>query len=177
MALSGEYMADDKKTLKEIAEERGIELKEYELEVQPTDLPKNIIWWSKESLKAQEGYSVLSSWEQIVVEKDDVDEVNKFMKNMGCKHPIQIVGCVQTLPDYEHRSMNDPPTGGRIDFLFYFHNDDIYRVAVRRLQHGIRWWEDVMGNCQHRADEGGITLENESIHPRELLIATGYLEE
>jgi|LUMP01.1.fsa_nt_gb hypothetical protein len=40
----------------------------------------------------------------------------------------------------------EPDTGGRRDILFYVHDDDTMKFAVPRLQFGIRWWEDILGN-------------------------------
>ncbi|MDD4779210.1 MAG: hypothetical protein PHT02_01210 [Tissierellia bacterium] len=34
--------------------------------------------------------------------------------------------------------------GGRHDLLFYIHDEDISKFAVKRLAYGIRWWEDVV---------------------------------
>lgn len=58
---------------------------------------------------------------------------------------IKMVEEVTTLPDMEN-GQPVPETGGRNDLFFYVHNDDIMKFAVRRLQSGIRWWEDVLGN-------------------------------
>jgi len=176
-ALTGDTMAEDEKTLKEIAEERGIELNEVELDIQPTELPDDIIWWNEETLDSPDGYSVLTCWQQIVVEKDDAEEVQKFMRNMGCKQDIHIVGCYRTLPDLDerHKPESERLTGGRIDFLFYFADADIPKVAVRRLMHGIRWWDDVMDNeARHANDEGYESHAEYSIYPAELLKATGF---
>ena len=50
---------------------------------------------------------------------------------------------VKTLPDPGDLGMK---TGGRNDIFFYIADDDIMKFAVPRLQMGIRWWEDVLGN-------------------------------
>lgn len=42
---------------------------------------------------------------------------------------------------------NNDGDGGRIDVLFYVHNDDITKFAVPRLMYGISWWEDVLANA------------------------------
>lgn len=34
--------------------------------------------------------------------------------------------------------------GGRHDLLFYIHDDDVPKFALKRYWFGIRWWEDVM---------------------------------
>ena len=49
---------------------------------------------------------------------------------------------VKTLPDEPGCTL----TGGRNDLFFYIADDDIGKFAVPRLQMGIRWWEDVLGN-------------------------------
>jgi len=47
--------------------------------------------------------------------------------------------------------------GGRHDLFFYVHNNDAGKFAVPRLQAGIKWWEDVIGNKSH------------TIYPREVI--------
>lgn len=49
---------------------------------------------------------------------------------------------VKTLPDTPECT----ETGGRNDIFFYIADDDITKFAVSRLQMGVRWWEDVLGN-------------------------------
>ena len=49
---------------------------------------------------------------------------------------------VKTLPD----TPKCTKTGDRNDIFFYIADDDIGKFAVPRLQMGIRWWEDVLGN-------------------------------
>lgn len=34
--------------------------------------------------------------------------------------------------------------GGRNDLLFFIHDEDVSKFAVKRLAYGIRWWEDVV---------------------------------
>ena len=127
-------------------------------------------------------YSVLAVWPAIVVQQEDLDDVQDFFSAMGCKNPIVPVGVVYTLPDYGDRLVHpeegELPTGGRPDFCFYFHNEDIPYVAVRRLQHGIRWWEDVVSNEQMHAEEEGLPYEEYSIYPdsfREYFGDSGYI--
>jgi hypothetical protein len=79
-------------------------------------------------------------WQGTVVTKDQYEEFNEFIKEMGATHDVVIVGSV----DVE----------GRTDFFFYVHNDDIGKIAVRRLQYGIRWWEDIFfNNKEHEYPE------------------------
>ena len=76
----------------------------------------------------------------------------KFFKNeMGVD--IHFETEVKTLPDNPECT----ETGGRNDLFFYIADDDISKFAVPRLQMGIRWWEDVLGNG------------NGKLYPREIL--------
>jgi hypothetical protein len=170
--LSGVNMAD--KTLADIAAERGIELTEIDLDSITTkleDKPNDILWW--QPLEELENYNILALWPSIVVQKDDEDSVQEFMSNMGCKHPIKLVGCVETLPDWHERNDEEPTTGGRIDLAFYFHSEDIYRIAVRRLQHGIRWWEDVVANDIEHGLNKGMIYEEYTIYPEDFRAFAG----
>ena len=63
--------------------------------------------------------------------KDEMDVTVKFETE------------VKTLPDPGDLGMK---TGGRNDIFFYIADDDIMKFAVPRLQMGIRWYEDVLGN-------------------------------
>ena len=106
--------------------------------------------WKK--LEDQKGQLVV--WPSCLVEADDEERVYDFFKkNFGIK-PI-IVGCVLTLPDPEHRDMEEPPSGGRCDFFFFVDFDDVGKIAIKRFQFSMRWWEDVFYN------------EQEDIYPQE----------
>lgn len=69
---------------------------------------------------------------------------------------IKMVEEVKTLPNMNN-GVPVPETGGRNDLFFYVHDEDILKFAIPRLQVGIRWWEDVLGNGQ------------ENIYPKEIL--------
>jgi len=69
------------------------------------------------------------------------EELVKFFKdNMGVT--VKFETQVETLPDTPECT----ETGGRNDIFFYIADEDIAKFAVPRLQMGIRWWEDVLGN-------------------------------
>ena len=69
------------------------------------------------------------------------EELEKFFKEeMGVTVKFEIQ--VKTLPDTPECT----ETGDRNDIFFYIADDDIGKFAVPRLQMGIRWWEDVLGN-------------------------------
>ena len=79
-------------------------------------------------------------------------ELEAFFKNeMGVT--VKFETEVKTLPDTPECT----ETGGRNDLFFYIADDDIGKFAVPRLQMGIRWWEDVLGNG------------NGKLYPREIL--------
>tara|TARA_R110002050_G_scaffold290134_1_gene443459 strand:- start:884 stop:1207 length:324 start_codon:yes stop_codon:yes gene_type:complete len=69
------------------------------------------------------------------------EELEKFFKEeMGVT--VKFETQVKTLPDTPECT----ETGDRNDIFFYIADDDIGKFAVPRLQMGIRWWEDVLGN-------------------------------
>jgi len=68
-------------------------------------------------------------------------ELETFFKdNMGVQ--VKFETEVKTLPD----KPGCTETGGRNDIFFYIEDSDIGKFAIPRLQMGIRWWEDVLGN-------------------------------
>ena len=85
---------------------------------------------------AEEPYEILALWQGTEVKKDD--DVEAFIAER-CGTRIKRVGCVIT-------------TGGRCDFAFFVHRDDIMKFAVRRFvvfqEDAPRWWEDIFHNDQ-----------------------------
>jgi hypothetical protein len=70
-----------------------------------------------------------------------------FIKdNFGCR--VKFCEQVITLPDKEN-GHDVPETGGRSDLLFYIHQDDIPKFAIKRFAIDVRWWEDVVKNRHH----------------------------
>ena len=68
-------------------------------------------------------------------------ELESFFKDeMGVT--VKFETEVKTLPD----KPGCTETGGRNDVFFYIADDDISKFAIPRLQMGIRWYEDVLGN-------------------------------
>ena len=109
----------------------------------------DVMEWNE--LEPEEGYTQMCVWPGTVVEQDDMDggELDNFFNaTFNLEHPIRAVGCVTTLPDRKNGKAVEG-TGGRHDFVFFVHSDDIGKFAVPRLQFGIRWWEDVVGNKSH----------------------------
>ena len=76
-----------------------------------------------------------------IMPEGGAEELEKFFKDeMGVT--VKFETQVKTLPDNPECT----ETGGRNDLFFYIADDDIGKFAVPRLQMGISWWEDVLGN-------------------------------
>jgi len=104
-----------------------------------------IMKWKKD-IECEGGQLVV--WPGIFIEDGQEDEFMSFIDHTFKGVEPVIVGCVVTLPDPEHRDMEEPPTGGRTDVFFYIKGPDIGKFAIARLMHGMRWWEDVFYNKQ-----------------------------
>ena len=86
-------------------------------------------------------FNQLCVLEGTIMPEGGAKELETFFKNqMGVR--VKFETQTKTLPDFEGCT----ETGGRNDIFFYIHDDDIGKFAVPRLQMGIRWWEDVLGN-------------------------------
>ena len=73
--------------------------------------------------------------------KGGAKELEAFFKDeMGVT--VKFETEVKTLPDTPEFT----ETGCRNDLFFYIADDDIGKFAVPRLNMGIRWWEDILGN-------------------------------
>ena len=89
-------------------------------------------------------FNQLCVWPGTVVgdsKKVQEDFVKFFKDELGVT--VKYETKVKTLPDPGDLGMK---TGGRNDLFFYIADDDIGKFAVPRLQMGIRWYEDVLGN-------------------------------
>ena len=85
-------------------------------------------------------FNQLCVWPGTVVgdsKKVQEDFVKFFKDELGVT--VKYETEVKTLPD-------ETGPGGRNDLFFYIADDDIGKFAVPRLQMGIRWYEDVLGN-------------------------------
>ena len=83
-------------------------------------------------------FSQLVVWEGVNVPPSQIEEFENWIQkeyNTRAKHYKQIT----TLAGLGGE-------GGRIDCLFWIHEDDISQFAVSRLARGFRWWEDVLSN-------------------------------
>ena len=88
-------------------------------------------------------FNQLCVWPGTVVgdsKKVQEDFVKFFKDELGVT--VKYETEVKTLPDTPECT----ETGGRNDLFFYIADDDIGKFAIPRLQMGIRWYEDVLGN-------------------------------
>lgn len=107
--------------------------------------------WEEKSEKniESEHYKQLCVWPAVQLGDNTPEQFEQFMEeNFGAK--VRFMEEVITLP-------GQGGEGGRSDIFFYVHNNDVGKFAVPRLQAGIRWWEDVVGNKSH------------TIYPREII--------
>ena len=108
-----------------------------------------IVQWDPDAWndRDEEAYSVVAVIPGCVVfQENSVSSLGDFAHSVGAKHPLLIIGSATTLPDSEEQDHPAPESGGRHDFFFAFHNLDIMRVAISRLQYGVRWWDDIVDN-------------------------------
>jgi len=90
-------------------------------------------------------YTQLCVWPGTALGDSTPKEFEDFIKD---KLHTRIIyhDTVLTKPDLDKNGKPVPDTGGRNDLFFYVHKSDIGEFAVSRLQAGIIWWEDVLGN-------------------------------
>ena len=85
-------------------------------------------------------FNQLCVWPGTVVgdsKKVQEDFVKFFKDELGVT--VKYETEVKTLAD-------ETGPGGRNDLFFYIADDDVMKFAIPRLQMGIRWYEDVLGN-------------------------------
>ena len=86
-------------------------------------------------------YTQVCVFPGLLVDQDKIQEFTDQIKEVFDTR-VQYLETILTKPD-----VDDPEnTGGRSDVFFAVHQDDIEKFAVRRLQYGIRWIEDILSN-------------------------------
>ena len=84
-------------------------------------------------------YTQVCVFPGLIVDENKIEEFTDQIKEVFDTR-VQYLETILTKPD-----LDDPEnTGGRSDVFFAVHQDDIAKFAVRRLQYGIRWIEDVL---------------------------------
>lgn len=99
-------------------------------------------------------YIQLCVWEGVLVGADKIEEFTQHMLN-ELNLRVKYVEEVKTKPGVDKNGNTIPGTGGRNDLFFYIHSEDANMHALKRLQYGIRWWEDVLNNG------GGVLYDTE----------------
>ena len=88
---------------------------------------------------------------QVTLEGSNPEEF-KYIMFSNFAIDVDDIQEVKTLPG------EDGP-GGRTDIFFTVKHEDIGKFAIPRLQAGIRWWSDVLGN-------GGGGIYPKEIHDK-----------
>ena len=83
-------------------------------------------------------YTQLCCWPRTSLGDNTPEAFEEFMLEKF-KARVKFETVTLTKPD-------ETGPGGRSDLLFYVHSEDVTSFAIPRLQAGIRWWEDVLGN-------------------------------
>lgn len=98
-----------------------------------------------ETTEIKNCYNQLCVWQGCLMPESEnpIEVFTEFFKDV--LH-VQIKFCEQvwTNPDIDEDGKPVKGTGGRSDLLFYIHDEDIPKFAIKRLEYGICWWEDVV---------------------------------
>lgn len=90
-------------------------------------------------MKENNEYNQLCVWPGCVVGK--VKKQNEFVAFMKDEFDVRVKYAEEfkTMP-------SNGEEGGRNELLFYIHDNDIQKFAIKRLMYGISWWEDAKRN-------------------------------
>jgi len=101
-----------------------------------------------ENIKRKKDFVQVCVWTACVVGVDKVDEFVELMSNhFGVR--VQYLEEIKTGPDTVDGTIV-PETGNRNDLFFAVHKDDINKFAIKRMEVGIRWIEDVLSINNYR---------------------------
>mmetsp|Transcript_18319 Transcript_18319/g.38115 ORF Transcript_18319/g.38115 Transcript_18319/m.38115 type:complete len:135 (-) Transcript_18319:61-465(-) len=118
-----------------------------------------IMSWSKMTVDD----AILTVWPGTVVRESVLSGPQGLMNFFKTNFDIEpiIVGCVETLPDKSMYGTEVKGTGGRHDLFFFVKEPDILKFCIKRLQFGMRWWEDIYFNNR----EGIYPIEFRRAYP------------
>lgn len=92
-----------------------------------------------------EGFTQVCVWPGTMLGDSTVEALQSYMEhNFGTR--VQFLEEITTSPDLDWAGRPVHGTGGRVDMLFAVHEEDILKFALKRLNYGIRWIEDVYYN-------------------------------
>jgi len=83
-------------------------------------------------------FNQLCVWPGTVLGNSTIEDLTNFFKN---EFDVRIKFAEEVITN---GNIERNEEGRRNDLFFYIHNEDIEKFAVKRLEVGIRWWEDVV---------------------------------
>jgi len=89
-------------------------------------------------METETKFNQLCVWQGTILGDSTVEDFTNFFKET---FNTRIQFCEEVVTN-GNEFLNEE--GGRNDILFYVHDDDIVQFAVKRLEYGIRWWDDVI---------------------------------
>jgi hypothetical protein len=92
----------------------------------------------EEYFKMENKFNQLCVWPGTVLGDNTIENFEQFFKDefdARVKYAEEVI---------TNGSIERNEEGGRNDLLFFIHDEDVSKFAVKRLAYGIRWWEDVV---------------------------------
>jgi hypothetical protein len=112
-----------------------------------------------ETMKKDENFRQLCVWPGTLLGESTVEDFEQFfLEDMGVR--VKFLEEVVTNPDVDEYGNDIEDTGGRNDLFFYVHSEDCGKFAIPRLRMGIKWWEDVVGNDNHKIYPTEVLTKN-----------------
>jgi hypothetical protein len=97
----------------------------------------------------KEGYTQVAVMQGMYMETAEHEEFVDFMKGV-LDADIQVLECIETLPDKDLEGFELEGTGGRTDVLFAIKREHITgQLCMDRFLYGIRWLEDIIQQEPH----------------------------
>jgi len=100
---------------------------------------------TKKNVERKEKFTQVCVWPGTIIKDAEIPDFEKFFKDEVSAR-VQYLETIKTLPDKNEDGTIIEDTGGRSDVFFAVHDDDVMGFSIPRLQFGIRWIEDVLGN-------------------------------
>lgn len=104
----------------------------------------------EKNVEKLEGYDQVCVWPGTYLEEKDVEKFESFFKD-AFQTRVQFLEQIETFPSTDDNGNDIEGTGGRTDIFFAVHNDDVLKFAVKRLELGIRWIEDVLDPSNYQS--------------------------
>ena len=104
-----------------------------------------------QNLQKAKDHHQVCVWPGTEMPENEIQDMEEWFKSCFDVR-VKFLECIITNPN-----SNGP--GGRSDLLFTIHKDDVLKFAAPRLEHGIRWLEDVVSSAN-----GGYSLYPVRVH-------------